>query len=208
MHAARPRRRLDSLACVQGVDNGVGRVLDWLDAEGLADEMIVINTTDNGWYLGDFGLYDKRFMDEPGLRVPLLARGPGIKAGGTPEQFVATIDFAPTILDLAGMPVPESMQGRSISYRYDHDPGNHNIRAHSGVRTATHGTPSSRRAEGVGVGRECGIGDTGTHRDRPPSPDGGPHFADDRSRGGGPESEAIGPRDGLLDLRRRIQPEG
>jgi arylsulfatase A-like enzyme len=140
MHATGPRRRLDSLACVQGVDDGVGRVLDWLDAEGLADEMIVIYTTDNGWYLGDLGLYDKRFMDEPGLRVPLLASGPGIKAGGTPEQFVATIDFAPTILDLAGLPVPESMQGRSISYSYDHDPGNHNIRAHSGVRTATHKT--------------------------------------------------------------------
>ena len=144
----------DYLACVQGVDDGVGRVLDWLDAEGLADETIVIYTTDNGWYLGDLGLYDKRFMYEPGLRVPLLARGPGIKAGGTPEQFVANIDFAPTILDLAGLPVPESMQGRSVApllrgerpddwrrsvyYRYYHDPGNHNTRAHYGVRTATH----------------------------------------------------------------------
>jgi arylsulfatase A-like enzyme len=144
----------DYLACVQGVDDGVGRVLDWLEADGLADETIVIYTTDNGWYLGDLGLYDKRFMYEPGLRVPLLARGPGIKAGGTPEQFVANIDFAPTILDLAGLPVPESMQGRSVApllrgerpddwrrsvyYRYYHDPGNHNTRAHYGVRTATH----------------------------------------------------------------------
>jgi len=144
----------DYLACVQGVDDGVGRVLDWLDAEGLADETIVIYTTDNGWYLGDLGLYDKRFMYEPGLRVPLLARGPGIKAGVTPDQFVANIDFAPTILDLAGLPVPESMQGRSVApllrgerpddwrtsiyYRYYHDPGNHNTRAHYGVRTATH----------------------------------------------------------------------
>ncbi len=144
----------DYLACVQGVDDGIGRVLDWLDNEGLADQTIVIYTTDNGWYLGDLGLYDKRFMYEPGLRVPLIARGPGIKAGLTPEEFVANIDLAPTILDLAGLPIPESMQGRSLGpllrgerpadwrtsvyYRYYHDPGHHNTRAHYGVRTATH----------------------------------------------------------------------
>jgi len=144
----------DYLACVQGVDDGVGRVLDWLEAEGLGDETVVIYTTDNGWYLGDLGLYDKRFMYEPGLRVPLLVRGPGIAAGATPDAFVANIDLAPTILDLAGLPVPESMQGRSVVpllrgerpadwrssvyYRYYHDPGHHNTRAHYGVRTATH----------------------------------------------------------------------
>ena len=61
------------------------------------------------------GLYDKRFMYEPGLRVPLIARGPGIKAGSTPAQFVANIDLAPTFLDLAGLPIPESMQGRSLA---------------------------------------------------------------------------------------------
>ncbi|MFM7184854.1 MAG: sulfatase [Planctomycetota bacterium] len=144
----------DYLACVQGVDDGVGQVLDWLDAEGLADDTIVIYTTDNGWYLGDLGLYDKRFMYEPGLRVPLLARGPGIAAGTTPDSFVANIDLAPTILDLAGLPIPEWMQGRSVApllrgerpadwrtsvyYRYYHDPGDHDTRAHYGVRTATH----------------------------------------------------------------------
>ncbi len=144
----------DYLACVQGVDDGIGQVLDWLDREGLADETIVIYTTDNGWYLGDLGLYDKRFMYEPGLRVPLIARGPGIRAGITPEQFVANIDLAPTILDVAGLPVPGSMQGRSIApllrgerpadwrtsvyYRYYHDPGHHDTRAHYGIRTATH----------------------------------------------------------------------
>jgi arylsulfatase A-like enzyme len=93
-------------------------------------------------------------MYEPGLRVPLLARGPGIKAGSLPAQFVSNIDLAPTFLDLAGLPVPASMQGRSIVpllqgeapadwptsvyYRYYHDPGHHNTRAHLGVRTATH----------------------------------------------------------------------
>ena len=144
----------DYLACVQGVDDGVGKVLDYLEQTGLAANTIVIYSADNGWYLGELGLYDKRFMYEPGLRVPLLARGPGIKAGSLPEQFVANIDLAPTFLDLAGLPVPASMQGRSlvpllhgeapadwpdsVYYRYYHDPGHHNTRAHLGVRTATH----------------------------------------------------------------------
>jgi arylsulfatase A-like enzyme len=144
----------DYLACVQGVDDGVGKVLDYLDQTGLAKNTIVIYSADNGWYLGDLGLYDKRFMYEPGLNVPLLARGPGIKAGGVPAQFVANIDLAPTFLDLACLPVPASMQGRSLApllrgespadwrtglyYRYYHSPGHHNTAAHYGIRTATH----------------------------------------------------------------------
>lgn len=144
----------DYLACVQGVDDSVGKVLDYLDEAGLSKNTIVIYSADNGWYLGDLGLYDKRFMYEPGLRVPLLARGPGIKAGSTPDQFVANIDLAPSFLELAGQPIPASMQGRSVApllrgeapsewrksiyYRYYHDPGHHNTAAHYGVRTATH----------------------------------------------------------------------
>jgi arylsulfatase A-like enzyme len=144
----------DYLACVQGVDDGVGKVLDYLDQSGLAKTTIVIYSADNGWYLGDLGLYDKRFMYEPGLKVPLLARGPGIKAGGVPSQFVANIDLAPTFLNLAGLPVPASMQGRSLApllrgespadwrtslyYRYYHSPGHHNTAAHYGIRTSTH----------------------------------------------------------------------
>ena len=144
----------DYLACVQGVDDSVGRVLDYLDESGLAANTVVIYTTDNGWYMGEHGLYDKRFMYEPGLRVPLVARGPGIPAGHAPAQFVANIDLAPTFLDLAGVPIPASMQGRSlvpllrgtppadwrtsVYYRYYHEPGHHATRAHYGVRTATH----------------------------------------------------------------------
>jgi arylsulfatase A-like enzyme len=144
----------DYLACVQGVDDGVGKLLDYLDQNDLAKNTIVIYSSDNGWYLGELGLYDKRFMYEPGLRVPLIARGPGIKAGNLPAQFVANIDLAPTFLDIAGLPVPSSMQGRSLApllrgespsdwrtsiyYRYYHDPGDHNTAAHLGVRTATH----------------------------------------------------------------------
>ena len=144
----------DYLACVQGLDDSIGEVLDYLDQSGLAQNTIVFYSADNGWYLGDHGLYDKRFMYEAGLRVPLLVRGPGIKAGGKPAQFVANIDLAPTFLDLAGLPSPASMQGRSlvpllhgeapadwrssVYYRYYHDPGHHNTAAHLGVRTATH----------------------------------------------------------------------
>jgi arylsulfatase A-like enzyme len=144
----------DYLACVQGVDDNVGKILDCLEKNGLLENTIVMYSADNGWYLGEFGLYDKRFMYEPGLRVPLIARGPGIKAGITPEEFVLNIDLAPTFLDLAGLPIPDSMQGRSLApllrgespddwrdtvyYRYYHDPGHHNTAAHYGVRTATH----------------------------------------------------------------------
>jgi len=144
----------DYLACVQGVDDNVGKLLDYLDNQGLTENTIVMYSADNGWYLGDLGLYDKRFMYEPGLRVPLIARGPGIKPGSTPGQFVANIDLAPTFLDLAGLEIPDFMQGQSLApllrgeqpadwrqavyYRYYHDPGHHDTRAHYGVRTATH----------------------------------------------------------------------
>ena len=144
----------DYLACVQGVDDSVGQVLDYLDREGLSANTVVIYSSDNGWYLGDLGLYDKRFMYEPGLHTPLLARGPGIRAGHVAPELVVNIDLAPTFLDLAGVPVPDTMQGRSIApllrgesppdwrtsvyCRYYHDPGHHRTAAHLGVRTLTH----------------------------------------------------------------------
>jgi arylsulfatase A-like enzyme len=144
----------DYLACVQGVDDSVGTMLDYLDEKGLAENTLVIYTADNGWYLGEFGMYDKRFMYEPGLRSPLIMRGPGIQPGSTPDAMVANIDLAPTFLGFANLPIPEFMQGRSlvgllqgqvpsdwrksVYYRYYHDPGHHNTRAHYGVRTATH----------------------------------------------------------------------
>lgn len=144
----------DYLACVQGVDDNVGRFLDWLKAEGLDQNTIVIYTSDNGFFLGDNGMYDKRFMYEPSLHIPLLATGPGIQSGHTTDAFALNADFAPTFLELAGLPVPADMQGRSLVpvlkgvppkdwrksmyYRYYHDPGHHNTRAHYGVRTTTH----------------------------------------------------------------------
>lgn len=144
----------DYLACVQGVDDQVGKVMRYLEESGLAKNTVVIYSADNGWFLGDLGLYDKRFMYEPGLNVPLIAKGPGIKTATTPAEFVSNLDLAPTFLDLAGLPVPDGMQGKSLVpllrgdkpadwpkslyYRYYHSPGHHNTAAHYGVRTETH----------------------------------------------------------------------
>jgi arylsulfatase A-like enzyme len=145
----------DYLACVQSVDDNIGRVLDWLDAKGLATNTVVIYTSDNGFFLGDHGMYDKRFMYEDSLRVPLLVRWPGvIKPGSVTDAMALNVDFPETFLGIAGAKVPDDMQGRSLVplfkgkkpwswresfyYRYYHDPGHHNTRAHYGVRTETH----------------------------------------------------------------------
>ncbi len=144
----------DYLACVQGVDDNVGRLLDYLKESGLEKNTVVIYTSDNGFFLGDHGLFDKRYIYEESLRIPFLVRWPGkIPPHTESQQIVANIDFAPTFLALAGVPIPADMQGRSLTdlwqghapadwrsslyYRYYHDPGDHNTAAHLGVRTAT-----------------------------------------------------------------------
>jgi arylsulfatase A-like enzyme len=145
----------DYLATVQSVDDSVGRVLALLDRTGLARTTIVVYTSDQGFFLGDHGLFDKRFMYEESIRMPFLVRWPaGIKARTSSDALALNIDFAPTFLEVAGLPVPADMQGRSLLsvlrsrtpsdwrtsmyYRYYHDPGDHNTRAHYGVRTRTH----------------------------------------------------------------------
>jgi arylsulfatase A-like enzyme len=145
----------DYLACVQSIDDNVGRLLDFLKESGLERDTIVVYTSDQGFFLGDHGLFDKRFMYEESLRMPLLVRWPAVvRAGSRAEAMTLNVDFAPTFLEAAGVAVPETMQGRSllpllrgdvprdwrtaIYYRYYHDPGHHNTRAHYGVRTATH----------------------------------------------------------------------
>lgn len=143
----------DYLRCVASVDDNVGRILDYLDEHGLADNAVVVYTSDQGFYLGDHGWYDKRFMYEESLRMPLLVRFPSqVAAGSTCDQMVTNVDFAQTFLDLAGVPELPFMQGRSIApllrgerpddwptsmyYRYwMHDDNFHHIRAHYGVRT-------------------------------------------------------------------------
>ncbi len=102
------------LRCVAGIDHNVGRVLDYLEESGLAGSTLVIYTADQGFFLGEHGLYDKRFMYEEALRMPFLARWPGvIKPGAAGADIILNVDFAPTILDAAGAAVPSDMQGRS-----------------------------------------------------------------------------------------------
>jgi len=145
----------DYLATVQSLDDNIGRLLAYLDTSGLVKNTIVIYTSDQGFFLGDHGLFDKRFMYEESLRMPFLVRWPAaIKPGTRSGAMALNADFAPTFLDAAGLPAPAAMQGRSLLpvlrgrtpadwrtsmyYRYYHDPGDHNTRAHYGVRTATH----------------------------------------------------------------------
>src|SRR5215510_5019074 len=105
----------DYLATVQSVDDSVGRVLDFLDRNALARNTLVIYTSDQGFFLGDHGLFDKRFMYEESLRMPFLVRWPAaIKAGSRFDAMALNVDFAPTFLDAAGVPIPAEMQGRSL----------------------------------------------------------------------------------------------
>jgi arylsulfatase A-like enzyme len=142
----------DYLRCVASVDDNVGRVLDYLDDSGLADDTIVIYTSDQGFFLGDHGWFDKRFMYEESIRMPLLVRYPKeIKAGSVTDDIVLNLDFAPTFLDYAGLQAPADMQGASFRgvlqgatppdwrtamyYNYYEYPQPHQARPHYGIRT-------------------------------------------------------------------------
>ena len=145
----------DYLRCIASIDDNVGRMLDYLDEEGLTEDTIVIYTSDQGFFLGDHGWYDKRFMYEESLRMPFLIRYPReIEAGTANDGMILNVDFPPTLLDLAGVDVPEHMQGASFRpllrgqlpeewqtsmyYRYWMHLAGHNIYAHYGVRTLKH----------------------------------------------------------------------
>jgi arylsulfatase A-like enzyme len=135
-----------------GVDENVGRVLEFLDTHGLTEPTAVLFTSDNGFFLGEHGLYDKRLMYEPAIRVPMLLRCPARLAAGQVDttHLVLNLDIAPTLLALAGVPVPPGMHGRSwlpllegeepawreaFLYQYDEYPAWHCVRKHRGVRT-------------------------------------------------------------------------
>jgi arylsulfatase A-like enzyme len=106
----------DYLRTIRSVDDGVGEVLDYLEEAGLAENTIVVYTSDQGFYLGEHGWFDKRFMYEESFRTPLLMRFPKeIKPGTVINDLVQNLDFAPTFLDYAGIEVPEEMQGESFS---------------------------------------------------------------------------------------------
>lgn len=140
------------LRCVKSVDDGVGRVLDKLEAMGELDNTVVIYTSDQGFFLGEHGYYDKRFMYEESLQIPLLVRYPKlIKAGSVRSEMVSNLDFAETMLDLAGVAIPADMQGESfkpllagsqlvewrdsVYYHYYEYPGYHYVKRHYGIRT-------------------------------------------------------------------------
>ncbi|MBI3875088.1 MAG: sulfatase, partial [Verrucomicrobia bacterium] len=105
----------DYLGCIASVDESVGRLLKFLDDEGLAKDTIVIYSSDQGFYLGEHGWFDKRWIFEESLRTPLVARWPGVtKPGSESRDIVSNVDFAETFLEAAGAPVPADMQGRSL----------------------------------------------------------------------------------------------
>ncbi len=142
----------DYLACVQAVDEGIGRTLDYLERSGLAENTAVIYTSDQGFFLGEHGWFDKRFMYEEALRMPLLVRYPGrIRPGSVRTELASNLDFAPTLLALAGLRKPAEMQGESLRgllegkkpahwrgsvyYHYYEYPAVHMVKRHYGVRT-------------------------------------------------------------------------
>jgi len=142
----------DYLGCIAAVDENVGRVLDYLDESGLAENTVVIYTSDQGFFLGDHGWFDKRFMYEESLRMPLVVRYPKrIEAGSVSDKIVSNLDFAPTFLELAGAEIPTEMQGHSLKnllldedvkewrkslyYHYYEYPAVHMAKRHYGVRT-------------------------------------------------------------------------
>jgi arylsulfatase A-like enzyme len=145
----------DYLRCIAAVDDNVGRVLDYLDESGLADNTVVIYSSDQGFFLGEHGWFDKRFMYEESLRMPLMVRWPGkTKPGAVNHDLVSNLDFAETLLEVAEVAVPPDMQGRSLVplltghtpgdwrqshyYHYYEYPAVHNVQRHYGVRTSRH----------------------------------------------------------------------
>jgi len=142
----------DYLACVKAVDDAVGKMLDYLQSEGIADETVIIVSSDQGFFLGEHGWFDKRWIFEESLRTPLMIRWPGVvKPGSVSNEIVSLVDFAETFLDIAGQPIPEPMQGKSIVsvlkgetpsdwrkslyYHYYEFPVPHRVRPHYGVVT-------------------------------------------------------------------------
>ncbi len=113
----------DYLRCIISVDESVGEVLNFLNENGLDDNTVVIYTSDQGFYLGEHGLFDKRFMYEEALRTPLMIKYPdNIKTGTVSDQLVLNLDIAPTLLDIAGVEIPTEMQGRPLQKTWDGSP--------------------------------------------------------------------------------------
>ena len=145
----------DYLRCVKSVDDAIGELLDYLEAEGLTKNTLVMYSSDQGWYLGEHGWFDKRWMYEESLKTPLLASWPGVIQPGTVnDDIVSNLDFAETFLDVAGAEIPKDMQGKSLVpifkgntpgdwrqsfyYQYYEFPGAHSVARHYGVTNGKH----------------------------------------------------------------------
>ena len=143
----------DYLSCILSVDESVGQILDYLDEHGLTENTIVVYTSDQGFYLGEHGWFDKRWMYEESFRTPLLIRYPKeIKPGSVCSNFVMNMDYAPTFLDFAGVDIPDDIQGESLKpllsghkppdwrksmyyHYYEYPHGWHKVHKHYGIRT-------------------------------------------------------------------------
>ena len=142
----------DYFACISSVDDSVGRLLDYLKESGLDKNTIVVYTSDQGFYLGEHGWFDKRWIFEESLRTPLVVRWPGVvKPGSRTKAIVSNLDFAETFLEAAGLQSPAEMQGKSLLpllkgstpsnwrtafyYHYYERPGPHNVARHYGIVT-------------------------------------------------------------------------
>ncbi|WP_198680048.1 sulfatase family protein [Aureibaculum luteum] len=142
----------DYLGTIASVDDNVGRMLDYLDEEKLSDNTVIIYTSDQGFYLGEHGWFDKRFMYDESFKTPLLIKWPNkITAGTTEDEMVQNLDFAQTFLEIAGVKAPDDMQGESlvpllkgqkekwdrdaVYYHYYEYPAEHAVKRHYGIAT-------------------------------------------------------------------------
>jgi arylsulfatase A-like enzyme len=142
----------DYLGCISSIDDNLGRVLDYLDKSGLSENTIVVYTSDQGFYLGEHGWYDKRFIYNESFKTPLIFRWPAvIKAGTKNDEMVQNMDFAQTFLEIAGIESPADMQGESlvpllkgdikawdrdaVYYHYYEYPSVHMVKRHYGIVT-------------------------------------------------------------------------
>lgn len=140
----------DYAKVTRSLDDNVGRLLDYLEETGLADSTLIVYTSDQGFYMGEHGWFDKRFMYEESFRTPLVMQLPkGLEARGDIQELVQNIDYAPTFLDLAGAPIPDDIQGesllpllqgkhprnwrKSLYYHYYEYPAEHAVKRHYGV---------------------------------------------------------------------------
>jgi arylsulfatase A-like enzyme len=144
----------DYYSGLEGVDDNVGRIFKYLESKNILDDTAILHSSDHGYFLGEWRMFDKRLMHEPSIRIPLFIRYPKrVPAGAVRKEMVLDVDIAPTLLDLAGVPAPQAMQGKSVLpllrskeekcreewfYEYFEWPNPEGVAPHKGIRTLTH----------------------------------------------------------------------